>query len=238
MKLVHLLLTAGALTGGAGAFERHPWLRFDEGAWVERTIHRSDESRPMTRREVLVSADDLSYTVQSETAFDDLAEMDPIRDEHRSGFGHLGFAHLDPDAENLGTETVTLDGRKYACTIWRAQGRYDDHGAVDTAWVSGELAHPVRIHHVDGRSQFLLELVGLRETVRIGRKQVTCVQYAGVVLAERDGEQVEQRIEWWHSLDVPGGLVRAVLTIPDENGEPAAEHVTEVVAFGTRPTSR
>jgi len=235
MKLVSTILCA-ALCAGAASLDRHAWMRWDAGAWVEHSIQRMDD-RSMTKREELLAVSPTSFVVATEFAFDDVDGMEPVRSEKEYGPGFMGQAHLDPEAEELGTETVAIAGRKYACTIWRSKGGFDEADVVDTTWVSGELAQPIRIHHANAQGEMLLELVSLRESIAIGRKRVTCAKYAGRLIAQRGDEEIDQAVEWWFSFDVPGGLVRTVLSMRDEAGE-LQRHTMQVTDFGAKPESR
>lgn len=200
-----------------------PWAGWVTGSWASFEVE-DGVTGALTTRQSLVAVDDEHVTLREETR---VAEATQERTLVMS-LARMGHPHALESAQQVATETVTVEGRELECAVWRA--RFEEHGQMwdVLAWVAPEVEHPLRIK-LRGGVSLELELVALEDFVVLSRRKFACVRYEGFVAGEGQPSPVVQ----WRSSEVPGALVRSVTTLSTPEGP--RTHTLRLTAFrGTK----
>jgi hypothetical protein len=206
------------LLAAAGPHDQHPWGRFKPGSSIRWKLGE-DRELLQTLKEIgpqgaVLQQDFLAGGKKGLSNTDTDA---------------LGLAcfHCDPAAKEAGKETLKIDGKDYACTVYVVEGPAPQQ-RTKKVWIAAGVAVPLKISDVlTAPIQKSLELVAVKvgEEMTIGGKKVKTARLEGKLSSGGADETVAR----WLSADVPGGLVKQVITLP--SGQTMAK---EVVAFDAK----
>jgi len=217
------LLALPVLETGPARRLASPWAGWVSGSWVTLAIDNS-LTGAMTNRQSLVSVDEATCTLREQL------EWPGGRDEQQVvvSLARSGYPHALEDAQQVATETLTVDGRELECQVWRARFTDDGQDWDVIAWVAPEIDQPLRIR-TRSRVSFDLEVTRLEDYVTIARRKFRCLRYEGHVSAEGRRSAVTQ----WRSSEIPGALVKSVTVSDLPEGQ--VTHTVQVEQFrGTR----
>ena len=180
----------------------HPWGRFKPGSTVR---HKLGEDR-----EVLVTLKEFSPkgVVLQQDFF--VGGKQGLSNTDTEPLGQLCF-HCDPTAQESGKETLKIDGKEYACTVYSVPANAPQV-RVKKVWIAKGVDVPVRISDVmTAPIAKSLELVAVKvgEELIVGGKKIRTVRLEGKAAS---GGKEEKTIRWL-SADVPGGRVKMETTL-------------------------
>jgi hypothetical protein len=102
-----------------------------------------------------------------------------------------------------GEEKVTIDGKEYACGVWKSKGR-DMLDLADTELLFAEgIDAPLRIRSpkAETRPQVEFTAVALKEKIAFGEDSFECVKLEGTI----EARQGPVKMTLWMTPKVPGG---------------------------------
>lgn len=219
------------------------WSNFEVGAWVKR---RSEchpcmpTSSTSTVVRTLTAVTDREVVFQTQVTFRDRAMSSS--EERRQ-----------LDRQNLVTrgkgkavkEVLVIDGKAYACTVWRGGEGGDAQTRSHETWIHDETGlvlksrsrsseeEPINAFGVELRRgadswTHRLETVKVGEKMRIGQREVSC----WVMEETSVSEKVHSRIKKWICTEVPGFVVRQEAF--DRQNNMDTIRLEEVVDFGAK----
>lgn len=113
-----------------------------------------------------------------------------------------------------GTETLTVDGKSFDCTIWKSKSKKDGTESESKVWVPKGGNTPLKI--VTGgedSAEFVAEKVGVKVKGGDG-KEYTCVVLTGKIKSQ--GGDLDATFHF--SPDVPGGIVKIEMKMGEQGG--------------------
>ncbi|HEX7900744.1 MAG TPA: hypothetical protein VF950_23500 [Planctomycetota bacterium] len=207
-----------ALLASAGPHDQHPWGRFKPGSSIRWKLGE-DRELLQTLKEIGPKG-----AVLQQDFF--AGGKKGLSNTDTDALG-LACFHCDPAAKEAGKETLKIDGKDYACAVYAVEGAPPQQRAKKV-WIAAGVDVPLKISDVlTSPLQKSLELVAVKvgEELTVGGKKVKTVRLEGKMSA---GGADEAHVRWL-SADVPGGLVKQVVTLP--SGQTMAK---EVVAFDAK----
>jgi hypothetical protein len=173
---------------------RHPWMAWKPGAAARYTVVL--ELGPARQ----IGA--VAYT---------LAEVDARGCSLKVVATQLDKHITSEQRENLPvlekTEAVTVDGKPYACGVWKAGGLRGGLAAETRVWLRPEGGAPLRMtSKIDGQEDLTLVAVALEDVVKAAGRELRCVRLEGRDVLKN------HIVQAWFSSNVPGGLVKMVTT--------------------------
>jgi hypothetical protein len=200
-----------------------PWAGWVAGSWASFEVE-DGLTGDLTTQQSLVAVDDERVTLREQTRVADATQERTLV----ISLARMGHPHALESAQQVATESVTVEGRVLECAVWRARFEEDGQTWDVLAWVAPEVEHPLRIK-LRGGVGLELELVALEDFVVVSRRKFACVRYEGFVSGEGRPSPVVQ----WRSSAVPGALVRSVTTLSTPEGP--RTHTLRLTAFrGTK----
>ncbi len=192
------LVTAGAQEElGKPAYDksRHPWLKWAVGSSVTFQLNFmfGDKTYKGKQTLSLEIATAESFTVKSDRVF---GGKETDRSE-------------ETFPEFLRKEIVDVQGGKVECGVWKIRTKKTSGESSGlTIWIEpsgGRLLKYIKVLP-DGSGREEVRAVKLEEEVTVGGRKVSCVKLEGS--DDRKGEILA--VTYWWSLEIPGGMVKAV----------------------------
>ncbi len=123
---------------------------------------------------------------------------------------------MNPDAEELDEEKITLGTKEYACRVIRVKKDDDERTCILTEWIIPDVELPLRRTYsvkskIQGKnSTFRRDALVLDEVIEVGKQKVKCTKYKDrTEVVPTPGAKPEVTEETtWHSAEVPGFLVK------------------------------
>jgi hypothetical protein len=179
----------------------HAWLRFKTG----------------TRVRNIVTVEDVGFSGQGiQTLTLKERDGDKYAVEEASTLSLEGPSlHRTSLATRTGTDTVTVDGKPIACTIWTAKGERDGRPTETITWIPDGRKDPVRMSFRQAGAEGDVKAVSLKESIKIGDRTFTCVKLEGKITTSRGAGTMTL----WTSTEIPGGQVRLDLALKTPEGK-------------------
>jgi len=216
MQILILALPLMAALGGTKGLEErrldHPWGRWHAGAWV-----RTESTSTSHAGSVLVERDQLIGTGSETYELESVLEVEggDVTTELNSSWAMGGHAYALGDAQLVGTESLTIEGRQHECEVW--EGRWTQGGQTfaERTWVSADLSYPVRAVTRGGGIELDVSMTRTREFTMVKDRKLECMRLEG--RGSVRGAPVS--VTLWMSAHVPGGLVRRETRTKGASGE-------------------
>jgi hypothetical protein len=192
----------------------HKW-NYPPGSWV--LVHE------VFRQGSQVGESDDRYEITGRTPEAVTLRIESVGPKKESSTRIVGLKdELDAveGATRLGTETVTVDGRAFACVLFK---RPSGSGEI-RFWLAPGMAWPVRTIDNDGTETREVVLTRISDTVTFGAGRLDCAVFAET---RSGGGQVLHRATSWRNVAVPGHEVRREEQF-EVSGEPVS--ITRLVA--------
>lgn len=180
---------------------RHPWMKWKEGTYVR--FESSSRDFTFERRLKSVSKDGY-VLLHNEYGGEEMMERkERILD---------GCSHCDPIREKAGEEKLTIDGKEYACTIWKT--KTDQQGAFvreERVWMTEGMDIPLRVEYSITRgitAQRSLKAVKIDEEIAVGKEKLKCIRFEGTHRVEMNDGPSTDTLKIWRCTEVPGWTVR------------------------------
>jgi hypothetical protein len=220
-----LVALFAAAPSASAAEPRGVWDGFGVGSYVHQKSSTKMSGVPnmpdmpaqvMETKQTLVKIADDAWTVKYETKTGEEWQA------YEMPFPRKGQAATAPKPEDLGEETLTVDGETLPC---RKQKTVVE-GATTIAWVNEKYgAVKSETTSTPGTSSTYL-VTKLKGTTKIGSVEV---EYREAVMTSK-GVGTESKVTSWTSDAVPGGSVRSEMTSSMQGGMTTTT-VTETLAF-------
>lgn len=196
----------------APASPPHRYGAFAPGSWVliDETLRRAEPLESNERIEIVARTGD-AVRVRTETTITgkpptSVDQIIGLRDELTAVEG----------ADRVGTETLTIDGRRFDCAILR-RGSFQ-------FWLSPAIPWPVKSIDRDlANTSTEISLTRASDRVQIPGRVIECVVFEEL---HRAGGQIVRRSTVWRTAEIPGHEARREDSFT-MNGEPAS--LTRVV---------
>lgn len=200
MKRIWIVGSLLAMSAALGAqdekpFNRdhHPWLRWKARTTVKLVMTLGKDKTDMIQ--TLKESSDSGYTAEWET----------------SAFGTTAiFTEKEGTPKRDGQETLTLDGRKVECTIWKATAERHEQEAESRYWIDGQ-GRLLKVEKtVDmNKGTTTLHAVKSGEKITIKGREYHCLKLEGTCRAPTGGEG---KLTQWFTTEIPGGVAKATVT--------------------------
>lgn len=203
MKSLLLAFVLLVLCGAQGTEKTtHPWCKWKPGSFVKLKVDKDFETI-YTLKEVKEN----SYTLGMTSLLNGkkLPET-PMK----SSLGEL-CPHCSPTAVKTGPETLTLEGKDYACSVYTVSSA--NGGRVQKVWMTEGLELPLKIYVKTPEPLLGEETIvatKLSEDLAVGKKKVKGVVYEGKGTAPGGAKTSAL----WLSTEVPGGVVKRITSVP------------------------
>ena len=127
MNMLLLALPLLALAGGSSSLAdrqlKHPWGRWQVGAWVQtESTSPSFEGGTLVEREQLTGRSDSTYELTGAL----LSESGDVESTFEHSWALGGHAYALDSGRLIGNETITVEGRERECEVWEA--RWQNNG--------------------------------------------------------------------------------------------------------------
>lgn len=190
--MLHLLLFALVTTAPQDKLDpaKHPWMKWKAGAWVKYNISQQagDQKAEGTALGTLTKVTDADYTVAmkyeigGQTIEEEEIETIPVKD---------------------GTETLTVAGKKYECTIWKSSSTKGEKKTEFRVWATNTDYRILKMI-AKGDSTFDVTAVAMTETLELCGKKYDCMRLEGNVSEQgHDGKMI-----CWITDGIPGGWAK------------------------------
>ncbi len=205
-----------------------PWDGFGEGSWViQKTTNKQvgDDAATAesTQRITLTKITEQAYTLKTEIKVGE--EWSGSEYEMPRAYRDPAEAKTDaPKPEDLGAETLTVDGASIECRKTKVVAA----GSTSISWTS-EKYGVVRNETTGPAGDSKTELVKLKGVVKVKGKDVECQ----VTKTSFKSPSMENVTSTWASPSIPGGMVRAETSLKIVVGDARTESssVMEVADF-------
>lgn len=204
---------------------KHPWAKWQPGSYVKFKV-LNDMGVMKQEGEItqtLTKVTDEEYTLKIENK---IGGQDQTQ-EQTSDLA-AGSVKCDPDAEKVGEETLTVDGKEYKCTIWKSVAEQGGSEVETKAWIADGMDLALKaVSKVAAPVQIETEMtaVKLSEEVAVGDKKINCMKLEGKIkMAMGEGTIVN-----WMSLEVPGAVAKSATALSMSGMKMTA--TMELVAF-------
>jgi|SRR5581483_8462164 len=203
-KIAAAALLALALAQGQEKFpaEDDAWLRFKPGTWIENkvTVEVGDTTVVSTQKQTLKEKDGGEYLIE-ETGAADGKDLPSVRSRKSAG-------------TIVGTESVVVDGKDYACRISVAKGLRDDGEVEVRYWMPKGNKYPLKVAFRQKNMEGELTAVVVDEKMRVGDRDYECARLEGKVKYGLS----EGTMTAWLNQEIPGGQARAEMSISGTTG--------------------
>jgi hypothetical protein len=228
LALVALALASlSPLALAAPAAPKGAWDGFGDGSWVQmRTTTKMEmpgvamPEQVMEQKMTLVKTTEEEWVVKVESKMGETAM--PANEVHLPRKAAAGMPAATPDApkpEDLGTETVSVDGKDYACKKLKSVAA----GMTSITWVSDEVGL-LKIESEGNGTTTSFAVTSLAKKAKVGDKEVTCrEQKQTTKMAGTESTSVMLMSD-----EVPMGMVRSDTST---TGAAASKMTMEVVGF-------
>ena len=190
--MLHLLLLAIVAAVPQEKLDRskHPWAKWKIGAYTKyKIVQQAGENKAEgTGTSTLTKVTDDEYVTTTKYDFgeqkieEEETETIPVKD---------------------GEETLTVEGKKYECTIWKSTSTKGEKKTEYRVWATKKDARLLKVVGKGG-SDLDITAAAMSESVEVAGKKYDCVRLEGSVKEEgRDGKAV-----FWMTEGIPGGLVK------------------------------
>jgi hypothetical protein len=206
------------LSRGALDDFRSEWAGFREGSWAETriTIQSPKGKETINTKVTIQKVEEAKLSLVRQI------QGRPARDES---------VKLSDDLRRLGTETIDVDGKAFACTIYETTETAGGETSRIKLWICKDApGRKVKLEQISVVRGVEVKGVGvlkrLGQRVTIGKQQVS---YAIFELKGKSPMDTDVSITRWVSEQVPGFLVREEKRITD--GKDEVLKVEELVDF-------
>lgn len=215
MKTLLIVLPLLALAGGSSSLaERqlaHPWGRWQVGAWVQtESTNTSHVGGALVEREQLTGRTEATYELTSAL----LAESGDVESTFDNSWALGGHAYALGSGQQIGTETLTVEGRAHECEVWEARWQNNGQPVVERTWVSDAFDFPVRSVTRGAGIQLDVAIARKSDFVLVKGRKLPCVRLEG--RGQVGGSRVE--LVLWMSPHIPGGAVRRETRLASPEG--------------------
>jgi len=182
--------------------EDHAWLRYKLGSWIKNQVtvdaggQITEGTQTLTLKEV--TGDD--YTIEDTSTF---AGQEVKPNKYESG-----------NAVKSGNEKVTVAGKEYPCTVWKALGKKNGEPTDTRFWIPEGKKNPVRVSFKQKDSEGDMTAVSLDEKVTAAGRTFTCAKLEGKIRTNG----LEGTITAWLVQEVPTSQVRMDLVLNGPDG--------------------
>ncbi len=169
---------------------KHPWAKWKTGAWAKYNLVRqvADDRTTGTMTTTLTKVTGEGYTTNAkymfggETFDEEKFETIPVKD---------------------GEETLTVEGKKYECAIWKSTSKKGEKKTEYRVWATKSGDRPLKLVG-QGDARLEVAAIKLSESVEVSGKKYDCIRLEGKVT--RPGH--DGKLTWWMAEGIPGGLVK------------------------------
>ncbi|MBI2901328.1 MAG: hypothetical protein HYY17_14180 [Planctomycetes bacterium] len=174
---------------------KHPWTKWKEGSYAK--LKMSTEMGEMKQE------GSITYTLTKLTDKDFTVS---------TAVEAAGNTHDDAETEEFptkaGEETLTVDGKKFECVIWKSKGTRGGSESETKVWVPKGKDFALKITTTGGQ-EVSFTAVKLGEKVKVMEKEFDCVRLEGTI--GQGGSDMKATI-WTHP-SIPGGMMKGEMKL-------------------------